>query len=328
MCKLDYREIEANGLKMRIIEKGDGPLILFCHGFPETSYAWRHQITALSRAGYHVVAPDLRGFGGTTAPKSIEDYAIQVLVGDMVAILDALEVETAVIVGNDWGATLAWQAALLRPDRFHAVVAIGVPMMGSPPVPPTQLFPANDNALFYTLYFQDPGVAEKEFERDVRDTLLKIYYTASGEAGPRLEGDETPNPFSMVSREQGLLATLPTLSAPPSWLSETDLDIFVKNFEKSGFQNPLNLYRNLDRNWKLQKTFSGCRINVPALYISGMQDPGLAIPGMKELIDSQITLVPELSDSIFIENCGHWVPQEKPKQVNKALLAFLSRVAK
>ncbi|RYG61909.1 alpha/beta hydrolase, partial [bacterium] len=202
---LENRTIETSSLRLNFVEQGEGPLVLLCHGFPETSYSWRHQLSALAEAGFRAVAPDLRGYGATQRSEEIDSYTLFHLVGDMVSLLDALGVEKAVIVGNDWGATLAWQAALMRPDRFHAVAAFGVPMMGQPPVPPTQIFPQTEDALFYTLYFQAPGVAEAEFERDVRLTLRKLLFAASGDAGPREEA-ATPNPFSMVSRREGLLA--------------------------------------------------------------------------------------------------------------------------
>ena len=327
MTDMPYLDVEANGLRMRIADDGTGPLVLLCHGFPESAYAWRHQIEALSAQGYRVVAPDLRGFGGTDAPEAVEAYAIQTLVGDMVALLDVLGVATAVIVGNDWGATLAWQAAFLRPDRFSAVAAIGVPMMGQPPVPPTQIFPATDEALFYTLYFQEPGIAEAEFEQDARTTLLKIFHAASGEAGPRLAGDATPNPFAMVSRQDGLLAPLPMPTRTPDWLTPSDLDAFVDDYTRSGFRGPLNLYRNLDRNWQLQKAFAGRTIDVPALYMAGNRDPGLAMPDMRDIIAAQRDLVPQLRDPVFLEGVGHWVPQERPDAVNEALLTFLADVA-
>lgn len=328
MMEMPYRDIEANGLLMRIADHGTGPLVLLCHGFPESAYAWRHQIEALSAHGYRVIAPDLRGFGGTDAPEAIEAYATQMLVGDMVALLDVLEATTAVIVGNDWGATLAWQAALLRPDRFNAVAAIGVPLMGQPPVPPTQIFPATDEALFYTLYFQEPGIAEAEFEQDVRTTLMKIIHAASGDAGPRVAGDQTPNPFAMVSRQDGLLAPLPMPSRTPDWLNPSDLDAFVDDYMKSGFTGPLNLYRNLDRNWYLQKAFVGRTVDVPALYMAGSRDPGLAIPGMRDIITGQRDLAAQLRDPIILDDVGHWVPQERPDAVNERLLAFLADVAR
>ena len=143
---------------------GEGPLVLFCHGFPETSYAWRHQVGALAAAGFRAVAPDMRGYGGTERPDAVNQYTSFHLVGEMVALLDVLGEQTALIVGNDWGATVAWQAAQMRPDRFRGIVALGVPMMDRPAAAPTSLFPQNDDALFYTLYFQQPGVAEAEFE--------------------------------------------------------------------------------------------------------------------------------------------------------------------
>ena len=326
MTKLNYREVEANGLRMRIADHGAGPLILLCHGFPETAYAWRHQLEALAAEGYRVIAPDLRGFGGTTAPEAVEAYTLQLLVGDMVGLLDALTEESAVIVGNDWGATLAWQAALLRPDRFTAVAAIGVPIMGQPPVPPTQVFPQTDDALFYTLYFQDEGVAEAEFEADVGQALLKIYHAASGDAGPRGAHDATPNPFSMVSREGGLLAPLPVPEQGLQWLTDNDLAAFESDYSKSGFRGGLNLYRNLNRNWALHAALSGRTVDVPALYMVGTRDTGLAIPGMQQIIDAQEALAPRIRKPVYLEGCGHWAPQERPDQVSERLATFLREV--
>lgn len=326
MTKLNYRHVEANGLRMRIADHGEGPLVLLCHGFPESAYAWRHQLDALAEAGYRAVAPDLRGIGGTSAPADTEAYALQHLVADMVALIDALGADRAVIVGNDWGATLAWQAALLRPDRFSAVAAIGVPIMGRPPMPPTRIFPQTEEALFYTLYFQDEGVAEREFEADIRQTLLKIYHAASGEAGPRMEGDGTPNPFGMVSRERGLLGSLPMPERDLPWLSGEDLAVFVSDYAKSGFRGGLNLYRNLDRNWALQAAFAGLEVKVPALYMVGTRDTGLSIPGMKQMIDGQKDLAPQLRKPIFLDGCGHWAPQEQATRVSASLLRFLAEV--
>jgi len=323
MPQLPYRFLDVNGLRMRIADQGQGPLVLLCHGFPETAYSWRHQIAALAAANHRVVAPELRGFGGTDRPADSAQYSIMHLVADMVGLLDALGEERAVIVGNDWGATLAWQAALVRPDRFHAVAAIGVPMMGQPPVPPTRIFPQTDDAIFYTLYFQQPGVAEAEFERDIGLTLRKILYAASGDAGPRLEGDGTPNPFAMVSREQGLLAPLPTPDALPSWLSAADLDAYVGDFQASGFRGGLNLYRNLDRNWEMQHAFSGLKVAVPALFLIGERDVGLQIPGMRDIIAAMPSLVPLLRQPIYLQGSGHWPSQERPDLVSEALLSFL-----
>ncbi|NBB52339.1 alpha/beta fold hydrolase [Rhizobium sp. CRIBSB] len=319
---MSSRIVNANGLAMFIEEQGEGPVVLFAHGFPETSYAWRHQLSALAAAGYHAVAPDMRGYGATDAPSEINRYSTFDLVGDLVGLLDALGCENAILVGNDWGSTVAWQAALLRPDRFKGVVAIGVPMMGSPPVPPTALFPQTDDALFYPLYFQEPGIAEAEFERDVEATLRKILFAASREAGPRQPGDGTPNPFSMVSRNLGLLGPLPIPDRLPAWLSEADLAHYVEAFARSGFRGGLNYYRNLDANWSHQRALNGLKVKVPALYMVGEQDVGLSIPGMREIIEAMPGDVPGLTQCITIPDCGHWAPQEKPEEVSKAILEF------
>lgn len=327
MNQLRHRTVEANGLSMHIAEQGEGPLVLLCHGFPETWYSWRHQLPALAAAGFRVVAPDLRGCGATAGPPEIDRYTLLHLVGDMVSLLDALDAGTAVIVGNDWGATLAWQAALMRPDRFHAVAAFGVPMMGPPPMAPGKLFPQTEEALFYTLYFQAPGVAEAEFERDIRMTLRKILVAASGDAGPRQANDGTPNPFGMVSRAQGLLAPLPDRAALPAWLTEADLDVLEKAFSARGFRGGLNLYRNLDRNWELQRSLNGLPVTVPALYMVGERDAGLGIPGMRQIISDMPHLVPRLTGTIEVPGCGHWIQQERPDTVNATLLRFLADLA-
>lgn len=319
---MQHRFIDANGIRMHIAEQGQGPLVLLCHGFPETSYSWRHQLTALAAAGFHAVAPDMRGYGKTDSPQDADQYTVFHLVGDMVGLLDALGEKTAIIAGNDWGTTVAWQAALMRPDRFRGVVALGVPMMGQPPVPPTQIFPQTDDALLYTLYFQEPGVAEAEFEEDIATTLRKLLYSASGDVGPRQEGDGTPNPFGMVSRRDGLLAPLPNPGALPAWLSEADLQTFVAAFAESGFRGGLNYYRNLDRNWQLQASLKGRTVDIPALHMVGERDVGLAIPGMREMIAAQSALVPQLREPVFLPMCGHWAPQEKPEQVNSAIIEF------
>ncbi|HWK63645.1 MAG TPA: alpha/beta hydrolase [Rhizobiaceae bacterium] len=314
------RHINANGLRMHILEKGEGPVVLLAHGFPETSYSWRHQIEALAAAGFHAVAPDMRGYGETEAPAEADRYTLLDLVGDMIGILDALNASTAIIVGNDWGSTVAWQAALLRPDRFGGVVGIGVPMMSSPPVPPTQIFPQTADALLYTLYFQQPGIAEAEFEKDIAVTLRKILYSASRDAGARVEGDGTPNPFGMVTKKDGLLAPLPDRS--PRWLTDSDLDVYVKAYSASGFRGGLNYYRNLDANWHLQRSLEGMTVATPALYMVGEQDVGLSIPGMRDIISAMPALVPDLMEAIFLPDCGHWAPQERPEQVSRALIQF------
>lgn len=322
MTNLIHRIIEANGLKLQIAEQGQGPLVLLCHGFPETSHAWRHQLKDLAAAGYRAVAPDLRGYGGSECPPDTASYSALDIVGDLVALVRQLGESQAVVVGNDWGATIAWQAARLRPDCFRAVVALGVPMMGRPPIPPSHLFPKTDQFWFYVHYFLEEGLAERELDADVATALRRIFFSASGSAGPRNEPG-TPNPFGMLPRPGGLIASIPEPNGLPGWLEKAEFDEFVQAFKKSGFRGGLNYYRNLDRNWAIDAAFEGLHIQVPALYLVGERDTGLAIPGMKEIISAMPDLVPNLRASHIIPNAGHWLQQEAPALVNSELIQFL-----
>src|SRR6476620_2210195 len=185
MNEISHRMIETNGIRMHVAEKGAGPLVILCHGFPESWYSWRHQIEALSEAGFHAVAPDMRGYGQTDSPQAIDQFTLLHLVGDVIGLLDALGVETAAIAGHDWGAPVAWHSALLRPDRFRAVIGLRVPSRPRTSVVPTSVMPRRDDAMFYQLYFQTPGVAEAELRRDVRATIAKLLYSASGDVPHR-----------------------------------------------------------------------------------------------------------------------------------------------
>lgn len=195
-------------------------------------------------------------------------------------------------------------------------------MMRRAPVMPSRLFPKTDSAVFYTHYFSEPGVAEEEFERDISATLRAIYWAASGQAGPRNDPG-TPNPFGMVAKGEGLLASLPIPDALPPWLTQGDLDAFILGFKTSGFRGGLNYYRNLDRNWALQAALEGKNVEVPALYLVGERDTGLAIPGMDRIIEAMPEIVPRLCATKIIPGAGHWLQQEAPQEVNKALIEFL-----
>ena len=180
-----HRTVVANGINLHFAEQGEGPLVVLCHGFPESWYSWRHQLPALSAAGFHAVAVDMRGYGQSDRPEAIDQYTLLHLVGDMVGLVDTLGAEQAVIAGHDWGAPVAWHAALLRPDRFRAVIGLSVPFRSrsvvfpnSAGAPPTTVMPHHDDATFYQLYFQTPGVAEAELERDVRQTFMKLFANA------------------------------------------------------------------------------------------------------------------------------------------------------
>jgi pimeloyl-ACP methyl ester carboxylesterase len=320
------RIIETNGIRLNVAEQGDGPLVLLCHGFPESWYSWRHQIGALAAAGYHVVAPDMRGYGKSDAPEAIDQYTMFHMVGDLVGLLDAIEARTAVVVGHDWGAGIAWQAARLRPDRFRAVVALSVPFRPRGPVRPTSVMPQTADAQFYQLYFQEPGVAEAELERDSRVTVRNMLYWASGEGAAAIRalaagGTTGPN-IGMVPRGGGMLGTAAPV-ALPAWLSEADIDFYAAEFKRSGFRGPLNYYRNVDRNWELMAAFAGMPVTVPALYVAGDRDMVVSFPGTDQLLANLKQFVPALRDIQMLPGCGHWTQQERPSEVNAAIIDFV-----
>ncbi len=323
MTEVQHRIVETNGIRMHIAEQGTGPLIVLCHGFPESWYSWRHQLPALAEAGFHAVAPDMRGYGQSHRPEAIDQYTLLHLVGDMVGLLDALGAESAVIAGHDWGAPVAWHAALLRPDRFRAVIGLSVPYRPRGPVRPTTVMPQTDDALFYQLYFQKPGVAETEFERDVRFSVRSFLYAGSGDVPRRDSTSSPPAPVGMVPRSGEFLSRTLESSPLPSWLTEVDIDFYAQEFERTGFSGGLNWYRNIDRNWELFAPFAGARVSVPALYVAGDLDLVVAFQGMDELIANLSQFVPQLQRTLLLPGCGHWTQQERPKEVNAAMIEFL-----
>jgi pimeloyl-ACP methyl ester carboxylesterase len=326
MTEPTHRIIETNGIRIHLAEQGAGPLVLLCHGFPESWYSWRHQLRALAEAGFHAVAPDMRGYGQTERPDAIDQYTLLHLIGDMVGLLDALGEPHAVIAGHDWGAPVAWHAALLRPDRFRGVIGLSVPYRPRGPVRPTTAMPQTDDAVFYQLYFQTPGVAEAELEQDVRFYLRGILFSNSGD-GPLREGGLSEGEIGMVPRAGGLRARMGTHMATPaflpSWITESDVDFYAAEFARTGFRGGLNWYRNIDRNWELLAPFAGAKVTVPALHVVGERDLTLGFRGANELVANLSAFVPGLRRTIMLPGCGHWTQQERPAEVNNAMIAFL-----
>jgi epoxide hydrolase A/B len=321
MAQLQHRIVDTNGIRMHIAEQGTGPLVVLCHGFPESWYSWRHQLAALADAGFHAVAPDMRGYGQTERPAEIDQYTLLHLVGDIVGLLDALGEPSAVIAGHDWGAPVAWHAALLRPDRFRAVIGLSVPFRPRGSVRPTTVMPQTDDALFYQLYFQAPGVAEAELERNVRTTMRSVAWAASGD---RPHGDRSnPGGVGMVPKAGGFLSGMVSPLTLPPWLTEADIDNYVEEFSRTGFRGGLNWYRNIDRNWELLAPHAGAVVTVPALYVAGDRDLVLAFRGMDQLIANLTTFVPQLRKTLILPGCGHWTQQERADEVNAAMLEFL-----
>ena len=327
MSEPTQRTIESNGIRLNIAEQGKGPLVLLCHGFPESWYSWRQQIGALAAAGFRAVAPDMRGYGKSDAPEAIDQYTIFHLVGDLVGLLDALEAPTAVIVGHDWGANIAWQAARLRPDRFRAVVALSVPFRPRGPVRPTSVMPRSADAQFYMLYFQNPGVAEAELERDPRATVRNMLYGGSGDgaaaARAAAASDGAAPSIGMVPKGGGFLRGSGAPATLPAWLSEADIDFYAGEFKRSGFRGGLNYYRNIDRNWELTAAFADVKVTVPALYVAGDHDMVVSFPGTDQLLANLKQFVPALRNIQMLPGCGHWTQQERPGEVSAAIIDFV-----
>ncbi len=322
MSEPTQRIVETNGIRLNIAEAGNGPLVLLCHGFPESWYSWRHQLAALAAAGFHAVAPDMRGYGKSDQPAAIDQYTLLHLAGDMVGLLDALEAPTAVIAGHDWGAPVAWHAALFRPNRFRAVIGLSVPFRPRGKVRPTSVMPQTADAQFYQLYFQEPGVAEADLERDPRATLRNMLYGVSGDA-PRGGSASAGASVAMVPRHGGFMRGTPVPATLPEWLDERDVDFYAAEFRRTGFRGGLNWYRNIDRNWELLAPFAGAKVTVPALYIAGDRDLVVGFPGMDQLLANHKNFVPALRNTLMLPGCGHWTQQERPGEVNAAMIDFL-----
>jgi pimeloyl-ACP methyl ester carboxylesterase len=314
---ITHRFIEVNDIKIHIAEAGAGPLVVLCHGFPESWYSWRHQIKALSESGYHVVAPDMRGYGQTDRPNAIDQYSLFHLVGDIVGLVNAIGDKQAVVIGHDWGAPVAWHCALFRPDLFCAVAGLSVPFRPRGRAAPTSLMPHTDSEIFYQLYFQAEGVAENEFEQDIRKTI-RLFLTGRANKYAAIS--------PMVPRQGGWHTSRPLPSSLPNWITEADIDFYVAEFQRSGFRGGLNWYRNIDRNWELLAPWTGARVTVPALYMAGEQDLVVKFPGTEQLIANLGQFVPKLQKTIMLPDCGHWTQQEKPKEVNSAIIAFLNEL--
>ncbi|MGI9053467.1 MAG: alpha/beta fold hydrolase [Ilumatobacteraceae bacterium] len=319
--QLAHRVHQVGDIRLHTVEVGEGPLVLLVHGFPESWYSWRHQLPALADAGHRAVAIDVRGYGRSSKPMPIEEYRMLCLVADNVALVEALGETQAVIVGHDWGAPIAWNSALLRPDMFRAVAGLSVPFSPPSDTRPSDAFRAmGGEEEFYIEYFQQPGRAEAEIEADVRRWLLGFYFTASGDAPPP-DGGRT---VATIAHGTHMSDRFRYPDAMPSWLLEDDLDVYAGEFERTGFTGGLNRYRNVDRDFEELSVYRHHSIEVPALFIGGDRD-GPTVWGRPAIDRFDMTL-PKLHRSLILEGCGHWTQQERPEEVNTALIDFLHAV--
>jgi pimeloyl-ACP methyl ester carboxylesterase len=293
------RSVAAGGIQLSVLDEGDGPLVVLCHGFPELAFSWRHQTPELVRAGYRVLAPDMRGFGLSSVPGEVEAYDVVTLCADMCALLDDVGEQSAIFVGHDWGANVTWQMAVLHPERVRAVAGLSVPFVPRAPAAPIPIMRRHLGEDFYIVWFQQPGVADAALASDVRRTLTTSrQWTAEWalEDGARRD--------------------------PPAWMSEAELDVYVEAFERTGFTGGLNWYRNIDRNWELTAGVAERRVEQPALFLTGELDPVRRFMPA-EAMSGWVT---DLRAQVVVPGAGHWVQQQEPGAVNAALLSFLAAV--
>jgi pimeloyl-ACP methyl ester carboxylesterase len=314
---IEFLTVESNGIQMRVASMGEGPVVLFAHGWPESWYSWRHQIKAVADAGFRALAPDMRGYGKTDAPEDVTSYNQVNLAADMVGILDALNIDSATMVGHDWGAPVATHSVLLYPERFNSLVLMNVPHGGRGPGNPMDAMRerTGDN-FFYMVYHNEPGgVAEAEYDSDPRGFLSRIY----------LSPDSPREPPEVTDPKRAAGGWIPRLGAAkglPDWLAQADLDYYVSQFEAAGFRGGVNYYRNFGLSWELTAELDQT-VRVPALFIAGDKDLVIGGASAEQLRGMMASTVPQLTDVVLIPGIGHWVQQEAPMETNAALLAFL-----
>jgi pimeloyl-ACP methyl ester carboxylesterase len=317
MVVVEHAQLETNGASLHVAAAGDrdAPPVLLLHGVPELWYSWRHQLPALAEAGYRAVAADTRGCGGSVAPPDVASYSMRHLVGDVIAVLDELDLESAVLVGHDWGAETAWQCARSHPDRVSAVVGLSVGYTARPPEPPTVMVERFAADVFsFVRYCQEPGVAECELDADPRRSLLLLYYALSADAPPGL----LQTMFRGKPRDAKLLDGIPEPAEPLRWLTGPDLDRFAAEYARTGFTGALNRYRNLDRDWAESAHRDDATVEQPALFIGGDRDSAVVFGDL-----SLTRALPQIRDVVVLADCGHWVQQERPTEVNTAIVQFL-----
>jgi pimeloyl-ACP methyl ester carboxylesterase len=306
--------------RTHLVEQGTGPLVLLVHGFPESWYSWRHQLPALAAAGYRAVAIDVRGYGRSSRPEAPTAYRILELVEDNVAVVEALGEESAIVVGHDWGANIAAVSALVRPDVFRAVGLLSVPYAPRGGPRPSEIFAQmGGDEEFYVSYFQEPGRAESEIEPDVRGWLAGLYAALSADTMP---APGAPDPH-FVSPGGAQRDRFPR-GRLPHWLDEHDLDLYAGEFERTGMTGALNRYRNMDRDWEDLADHDGAPIAQPSLFIGGGRDASTT--WLADAIAAYPTTLPGLLSSHLLDDCGHWIQQERPEDVNRILIDWLARV--
>ena len=325
---VEFRTIDANGVSLRLAMQGNGPLVILCHGWPESWYSWRHQIPVLANAGYTAVAYDVRGYGESDKPYEVEAYTLSALSADVIGIIDALGFDQAITIGHDWGGPIALTTALLYPDRVYATGSLSVPHLMRPPMPTLDLWrELYKDRFFYQLYFLNEGIAEAEFEKDLARSLFLIY-TSVDARGIKQRSSQSGSGFmGHKPITAGLLDGLHAFESFPDWFSQSDLDYLVSQFMLSGKRGPYNRYRAQNIDWHELAHLEGALIEQPAFFITGELDlVSQFVPLSTSFIDHIKHNYRNLIMAEELPNVGHWTAEEAPEAVNRIILQFLSGI--
>ena len=318
MHPLEHQLLAVNGITLSIYSAGpaEGPVVWLLHGFPESWYSWRHQIRILAEAGYRVMAPEMRGYGQSSAPNDIASYDLLTVCTDIQSAMDLLGQRTVAMVGHDWGAPVAWHLALLEPQRVKVIAAMAVPYGGRPKRPAIEIIRSQFAERFnYILYFQQPGAAEAEMDQDIARTLRMMMYNTSAAV---LEDSFLQDKPVGSSLYQGMRDP----GASPAWCGSDAFAVYLAAFEGRGFRGALNWYRNFERNWERTAPLAERKVEQPALFLLGDKDPVGTLEA--HTLQKMPSWVPDLEQHV-VEECGHWIQSEQPEQVNRLLLSFLER---
>ncbi|GAB2518382.1 alpha/beta fold hydrolase [Nocardia heshunensis] len=297
--RLGSAQVATNGIDLRVVEHGTGAPVVFCHGFPELGFSWRHQVFALADAGFRTLTPDMRGYGGSSRPEQIDQYDMVTICGDLAGLLDAYGLEDAIFIGHDWGASVVWHMAREYPERVRAVAGLSVPATPRSSGPPTAIMRSRLGEEFYMIWFQEPGVADQVLNADVRRTLQQVQVE--------------------ILRAQNFQDTSHPMPPLPEWLDPAEFDYYVESFAATGFTGGLNYYRNLDRTWERTEHLEGVKIDQPSFFIAGSIDPVIQFTPLHKMS----TLLSDLRGSVILDGAGHWIQQERPDEVNAALIEFV-----
>jgi pimeloyl-ACP methyl ester carboxylesterase len=319
MIDTSFETVRNGDIELRVAVGGDGPLILFVHGWPEIWYSWRHQMTHLGERGFRVAAMDVRGYGGSSKPTDVAAYTLRELCGDAAAVIDAVGDGHAVVVGHDWGAPTAWNTARLHPSKVRAVVGLSVPYLPVGPVSSLELWKElYADRFFYQNYFQEPGVAEAELGADNARSLRMIWYAGSGDRPGGLIA-EKPADAKMLD---GMIDPDPF----PAWSTPEDQQVYIEAFDAGGWTGPLNRYRaqGLDAEQLGSLTDPAPELRQPAAFIAGELDSVRNfVPGL-DLFELAGAACQNFRGSTIVPGVGHWVQQEAPDATNAALTDFIT----